>query len=161
MTKLKRYCLFFLSLALPLTLSLSFPLSSFNLCLCFSDWYTHFTKILRLRNPKWVCSHDKQINFYRLESCWSWKLFDYLQDTAEFCGRDLSLPLSLSGLLLSHGLHILLLCQCHKPFMKLLISVAAQIYFAQPFTLEWICNGELQNMSKGPKCCILRSLKHC
>lgn len=60
----------------------------------------------------------------------------------------------------SQGLHMLL-CHTPKPFMKLLISNATQIHFSQPITLNWIGNGELQNMSKGAICCIFRSLKHC
>lgn len=59
--------------SLPLPLS-SFLLSFFNLCLpVFVSDTPIFTQITRSKNPKWVSFHDKQINFYRLESCWSWK----------------------------------------------------------------------------------------
>lgn len=74
--------------SLPLS---SFPLSFFNLCLpVFCEWYIHFTQITRSKNPKWVSFHDKQINFYRLESCWSWKVFNSLAVQASLGRKSLS-----------------------------------------------------------------------
>lgn len=158
MTKLKWF--FSLCLFHSLLLShfyLSFQ-SSFNLCLCvFSDWYTHFTKISCLRNPKWVWSHDKQINFYRLESCWSWKLFDYLQD-----GRRILQPSFLARSLSESWASFIVLVVVSLSYT---MCEGANIRdSAEPFVLKRICQVELQNVSEvGEKIkgFILRSLNHC